>query len=289
MAPRANWKGYLRLSLVSCPVALFPATSDREKVSFHQISRKTGHRVRMMRVDEETREEVPYEDIVKGYAVGDGQYVEVTAEELEAIAIESKRTIEIDEFVPKSEIDDLYNVRPYYIAPNGDVGMDAFVVIRDIIAAMKKVALGRVVLTSREHVIALEPRGKGLVGTLLRYPYEVRDENDYFADIDDVKIPKDMMELAEHIVKTKSGRFAPDRFEDRYEDALKDLLRKKQAGEKISPAKSAKPSNVVNLMDALRRSVEAERDEKPGPARRPPARRQTAKRGARSGARRKAS
>ncbi len=290
MAPRANWKGYLRLSLVSCPVALFPATSEREKVSFHQINRKTGHRVRMMRVDEETREEVPYEDIVKGYEVGDGQYIEVTPEELEAVAIESKRTIEIDEFVPKSEIDDLYNVRPYYVVPDGDVGVDAFAVIRDIIASMKKVALGRVVLTSREHVIALEPRGKGLMGTLLRYPYEVRNEADYFADIDDVKIPKDMMELAEHIVKTKSGHFEPDKFEDRYENALKELLKKKQAGEKITPAKAAKPSNVVNLMDALRRSVEAERGARPATeARRTPARRQTPKRGGRSTARRRAS
>jgi DNA end-binding protein Ku len=284
VAPRAYWKGYLRLSLVSCPIALFPATSEREKVSFNQINRDTGHRVRYRKVDAEIGDEVPSEQIIKGYEVAKGEYIEITDDELAAVALESTKTIDIDEFVPKSEIDDLYNVRPYYIAPDGDVGMDAFVVIRDIIAAMKKVALGRVVLTSREHVIALEPRGKGLVGTLLRYPYEVRDENDYFADIDDVKIPKDMMELAEHIVKTKSGRFAPDKFEDRYEDALKDLLRKKQAGEKISPAKSAKPSNVVNLMDALRRSVEAERDEKPGPARR-----QAAKRGTRSGARRKAS
>ncbi len=289
MAPRANWKGYLRLSLVSCPVALFPATSEREKVTFHQINRKTGHRVRMMRVDEETGEEVPYEDIVKGYEVGDREYIEVTPEELEAIAIESKRTIEIDEFVPRSEIDDLYNVRPYYIVPDGEVGVDAFSVIRDVIAAMKKVALGRVVLTSREHVIALEPRGKGLVGTLLRYPYEVRSADEYFADIDEVKIPKDMMELAEHIVKTRSGHFEPDKFKDRYEEALKHLLRKKQAGEKITPAKAPKPSNVVNLMDALRRSVEAEHGSRPATTRRPPARRQAPKRGARSPARRRAS
>jgi len=290
MAPRANWKGYLRLSLVSCPVALFPATSEREKISFHQINKKTGRRVRMMRVDEETRDEVPYENVVKGYEVGDGEYIEVTPEELEAVAIESKRTIEIDEFVPKNEIDDLYNVRPYYIVPDGDVGTDAFAVIRDIIASMKKVALARVVLTSREHVMAIEPRGKGLVGTLLRYPYEVRDAEDYFADIDDVKISKDMMELAEHIVKTKSGHFKPDKFQDRYEDALKELLKKKQAGEKITAPKPVKESNVVNLMDALRRSVEAER----GSSRRPRSRRATtrrtaAKRTARGSGRRRAS
>jgi len=294
MAPRANWKGYLRLSLVSCPVALFPATSEREKVTFHQINRKSGHRVRMMRIDEESGDEVAYEDIVKGYAVGDGQYVEVTPDELEAIAIESKHTIEIDAFVPRSEIDDLYNVRPYYIVPDGDIGLDAYAVIRDVIADLKKVALGRVVLTSREHVIALEPRGKGLVGTLLRYPYEVRDAGEYFADIGNVKIPKDMMELARHIVKTKSGHFDPDKFEDSYESALKDLLKKKQAGEKISPAKQPKASNVVSLMDALRRSVEGERSgRRPASARRPTARRSasksTSKRRRGSAARRKAS
>jgi len=183
MAPRANWKGYLRLSLVSCPILVYPATSEREKISFHQINSKTGNRVRLKRVDEETGHEVPYDDIIKGYEVAKGHYIEVTDEELEAISIESTRTIDIDEFVPKQEIDELYNIRPYYIAPDGKVGADAFGVIRDAFEDMKMVALGRFVLTSREHVIALEPRGKGLMGTLLRYPYEVRDEADYFDDI----------------------------------------------------------------------------------------------------------
>ena len=202
MAPRANWKGYLRLSLVSCPIALYPATSEREKVSFHQINSKTGHRVKMSRVDAQTGEPVEWGDIVKGYEVGKGQYIEVTDEELEAIAIESTRTIDIDQFVPKDEIDDLYNVRPYYIAPDGKVGADAFAVIRQTIEDMGKVALGRVVLTTREHVIALEPRGKGLMGTLLRYPYEVRDSKDYFEDIPDVRITQEMLDLARHIVES---------------------------------------------------------------------------------------
>lgn len=150
MAPRANWKGYLRLSLVSCPIALYPATSEREKIRFHQINRQTGNRIKLLRVDAETGEPVEYDDIVKGYEVGKGQYIEVADDELEAIALESTRTIEIDQFVPRDEIDDLYNVRPYYIAPEGKVGADAFAVIRDVIGAMNKVALGRVVLTSRE-------------------------------------------------------------------------------------------------------------------------------------------
>jgi DNA end-binding protein Ku len=255
MAPRANWKGYLRLSLVSCPVALYPATSEREKIRFHQINPKTGNRIRLQRVDAETGEPVDYDQIVKGYEVAKGEYIEITEVELEAIALESTRTIDIDRFVPKSEIDDLYNVRPYYIAPDGDIGIEAFAVIRDVIGAMDKVALGRVVLTSREHVIAIEPRDKGLVGTLLRYPYEVRDAADYFDEIPDVKLTKDVLDLARHIVETKTGHFEPERFDDSYENALKELLRKKEAGERIEPAKERAAPSVVNLMDALRKSL----------------------------------
>ena len=183
MAPRAYWKGFLRLSLVSCPIQLFPATSEREKISFNQINKETGNRIRYRKVDEDTGEEVRPDEIVKGYQVDKGHYVEINDEEIDAIALESTRTIEIDEFVPRTEIDDLYLIRPYYIAPDGKVGQDAFAVIRDVIRQMNMVAIGRVVLTSREHVIALEARGKGLMGTLLRYPYEVRDENEYFDDI----------------------------------------------------------------------------------------------------------
>src|SRR5262249_16898029 len=180
-------------------------------------------------------------------------------EELEAMAIESKRTIEIDEFVPKKEIDELYLNNPYYITPDGEVGEQAFAVIREAISEEGMVALGRVVFTSREHVIALEPRGKGLLGMTLRYPYEVRNEKDYFDDIAEEKIPKDMLELAQHIVKSKAGHFHPEKFEDQYEDALKELLKKKQAGEKIEAPREPTPAKVVNLMDALRRSVRAAR------------------------------
>jgi Ku protein len=187
MAPRANWKGFLRLSLVTCPVALFPATSESEKISFNQINKTTGHRIRYLKVDAETGEEVSNEDIIKGYQVDKDRYLEVTKDELENISLESTRTIEIDEFVPRSEIDDLYLVRPYYIVPDGKVGHDAFAVIRETIRSLDKVALARIVLTNREHVIALEARDKGLMGMLLRYPYEVRDASEYFDDIQDVK------------------------------------------------------------------------------------------------------
>src|SRR5215475_303835 len=257
VAPRAYWKGYLKLSLVSCPVALFPASSEREKISFNQINKKTGSRIRYRKVDAETGEEVDSTDIVKGYEVGKGQYLEIDPEELDAIAIESKRTIEIDEFVPKKEIDELYLNSPYYLVPDGEVGQQAFAVIREAIRKEGMVALGKIVFTSREHIIALEARGKGLLGLTLRYPYEVRDEKDYFDTIEDEKIPKDMIDLAVHIVETKTGHFKPQQFKDEYEDALKDLLRRKQKGEKIERPKERAPSNVINLMDALKQSLKA--------------------------------
>jgi DNA end-binding protein Ku len=258
MAPRANWKGFLRLSLVTCPVALFPATSESEKISFNQINKNTGHRIRYLKVDAETGEEVTNDDIIKGYQVDKDRYLEVTKDELENIALESTRTIEIDEFVPRSEIDDLYLVRPYYIVPDGKVGHDAFAVIRETIRSLDKVALARAVLTNREHVIALEARDKGLMGMLLRYPYEVRDASEYFDDIEDVKITKDMLDLAKHIVEQKSGHFEPEKFEDHYEAALADLLAKKQKGLPIAAAKKSAPGNVVNLMDALRASLKSD-------------------------------
>jgi DNA end-binding protein Ku len=257
MAPRAYWKGYLKLSLVSCPIALFPATSESEKISFHQLNKKTGHRIKYRKVDAETADEVDSADIIKGYEVGKGDYIELDPEELEAVAIESKRTIDIDEFVPKDEIDEIYLNNPYYIAPDGEVGQQAFAVIREAIRKEGMVAIGKVVFTSREHIIALEARGKGLLGVTLRYPYEVRSEADYFDDIPDEKIPKDMLDLGSHIVKTKAGHFEPSKFEDQYEGALKELLKRKQEGKPIERPERPKPTNVVNLMDALRQSVEA--------------------------------
>jgi|SRR5271166_1879452 len=257
MAPRAYWKGYLKLSLVSCPIALYPATSEREKISFHQLNKETGHRIKYRKVDAETGEDVESGDIIKGYEVGKGEYIELDPKELEAVAIESKRVIDIDEFVPRDEIDELYLNIPYYIVPDGEVGMQAFAVIREAIRKEGMAAIGRVVFTSREHVIALEARDRGLVGITLRYPYEVRKPEEYFGDIPDEKIPKDMLELASHIVKTKVGHFDPNKFDDRYEDALKELLRKKQQGKPIERPEPSEPTNVVNLMDALRRSVEA--------------------------------
>ena len=247
------------------PVALYPATSDTEKVSFNQINRKTGHRIKYAKVDADTGEEVANEDIMKGYKIDTDTYIEVSKDELDDIALESTRTIEIDEFVPRSDIDGRYLIRPYYLVPDGKVGHDAFAVIRETIRTMDKVAIGRVVLTNREHIIALEPLDKGLMGTLLRYPYEVRSEKEYFEDIQDVKITKDMLDLAKHIVEQKSGSFEPEQFEDRYEQALIDLINQKRNG--LSTTAKAAPKstgNVINLMDALKRSLASEKQ--PAPA-----------------------
>jgi DNA end-binding protein Ku len=280
MAPRAQWKGYLRLSLVSCPIALYPASSSREKIHFNQINKNTGHRIRIVKIDAETGDQVQNDDIVKGYKVDADKYVEMTPEELEAVQVESTRTIDIEQFVPRSEIDDLYIADPYYVVPDGKVGAQAFAVIRDAIASKGMVALGRVVFSTREHVIGLEPRGKGLFGFTIRYAYEIRKDKEYFDDIPDEKTPKEMIDLATHIIEQKSGHFKPQSFEDRYETALHDIIRKKMSGKKITPVKHKEPSNVINLMDALKRSLEGEsgRGKRAHAARKKPAARSVSRR-----------
>jgi DNA end-binding protein Ku len=258
MAPRAYWKGYLKLSLVSCPIQLFPAISGREKIRFHQINRKTGHRIKYCKLDAVSGQPVGDDDIVKGYEVGKGRYVEITDDEIATVAIQSAHTIDIEQFVPRSEIDELYWNVPYYIAPEGEVGQQAFAVIREAIKKKDMVALGHVVFTTREHVIAIEPRGKGMLGVTLRFPYEIRNEANYFDDIRDEKVPRDMLELAVHIVETKAGHFEADKFADHYENALKDLIKKKQRGEKLEKPKERSSGHSINLMDALRQSAAAE-------------------------------
>ena len=259
MAPRPYWKGYLKLSLVSCPVALYPATSERDKIRFNQLNKKTGNRIRYLKVDEDTGEVVEADNIIKGYEVSKGHYIEIDPEELEAVAVESKRAIDIDKFVSRVEIDDLYFNNPYYIIPDGEVGRQAFAVIREAIKKEGMVAIGTVMFTTREHIIALEARGKGMLGVTLRYPYEIRKEAEYFDDIPDEKVPKDMLELASHIVETKSAHFEPEKFQDHYENALKDLLKQKQAGKKSKRVAGREAPKVINLMDALRRSVKSEK------------------------------
>ncbi len=266
MAPRAYWKGYLKLSLVSCPIALYPAASSAEKVSFNRINKKTGHRLRQQLVDSETGELVEKEDIGRGYEVGKGEYIQIEDEEIEKIKIESTHTIDIKAFVPKAEIDNRYLDSPYYIAPTDKVGQEAFTVIRDVIRDKKMVALGRVVLTRREHVVMMEAFDKGLLATSLRYPYEIRDAQGYFDEIPELKLPTEMKNLAAHIVDSMTTHFDPSQFEDHYETALVELLRAKQAGRIVETKEEPQPQRVINLMDALRASIGAETKKKPAAA-----------------------
>ena len=262
--PRPFWKGYLKLSLVSCPIALYTATSSSERVAFRQINKKTGNRLRQQLIDEESGEPIDPEDKGRGYEVEKGVYLRVEDEELDAIAVESSHTIDIDCFVPKSEIDERYVDSPYYLVPENKVALEAFAVIRDAMRGKGMVGLGRVVLSKRERVVMLQPRGSGLLGTTLRYPYEVRDEEIYFGGIAEVKIPKDMLALAEHILESKAAKFDSSKFHDRYEAAIVTMINEKMAGLPVSKQREL-PRVVAgtDLMAALRQSIERAKETAP--------------------------
>jgi Ku protein len=256
-ARRAYWKGYLKLSLVTCPVALYPASSQAEKTHFHQINRKTGHRLRQQMIDEVTGKAVDKGEKSRGYEVSKGKYVEIEPEEIKAIQVESTHTLDIEKFVPVDEIDRRYFDRPYYIVPDGKAGEEAFAVIRDAMKDKGRVALAKIVLTNRQHIMAIEPMGKILLGTLLRYDYEVRDEKELARSLPSPRIPKEMLSLASHILDTKAGHFDPSEFKDEFETELKKLVKRKAAGKPIEYEEPAeRPSNVVDLMEALRQSVQ---------------------------------
>ncbi|MBX9822714.1 Ku protein [Afipia birgiae] len=265
MLPRAYWKGSLKLSLVTCPVALYPASTTVERTRFHMINTETGNRLKQQMVDSETGEVVEKEQKGRGYEVSKGEYVQIEKEELEAVQLESNHTIDIDNFVPRDEIDRRYLDSPYYMVPDGNAGIDAFAVIRDAMKDQDRVALARVVLSNRERIVAIEPLGKGLIATTLRYAYEVRNEEDFFADIKTPKISKDMVELAAHILDSKAANFDASKFEDEYENALKAMVKQKASGKTIKSAeKPAKADNVISLMDALKQSLKGK-----APAQRP--------------------
>ena len=259
-ARRAYWKGYLKLSLVTCPIALYPASSQAEKTHFHQINRKTGNRLRQQMVDEETGKVVDKDDKSRGYEISKGKYVEIEPEEVKAIQVESTHTLDIEKFVPIDEIDRRYFDRPYYIVPDGKAGEEAFAVIRDAMKDKGRVALARIVLTNREHVMAIEPFGKIMLATILRYDYEVRDEKDLSRGVANPKISKEMVSLASHILDTKAGHFDASQFKDEFETELRKLVKRKAAGKTIeTPEREERPSNVVDLMEALRQSVSGKR------------------------------
>lgn len=258
MAARPYWKGYLKLSLVSCSIALYAAVSSTERVSFNQINKRTGNRVKYKKIDADTGDEVAPDDIVKGYQVEKNVYVTVEDDEIEAIQIESAHTIEIDSFVPLGHIDARYYDSPYYVVPNDAVGQDAFAVIREAMRGKNLVGLGRVVIAKRERPVALEAAGKGLRAMTLRYPYEIKDEKDYFSDIPDVKIPGEMLKLAEHILDSKAADFDPGGFVDRYENALVEMIKNKQAGAIYKTAAPVAHKPTGNVIDLLKRSLELE-------------------------------
>lgn len=266
MAARPYWRGYLKLSLVSCPIVLYPATSSAERIAFRQINKRTGNRLRQQLIDEGTREVVDGDDKGRGYEYAKNSYIQIEDSELEDIQIESSKTIDIDSFVPRSQIDERYFNSTYYIVPDGKVGQEAFTVIREALRDKKMVALARVVLSKREHVMMLQPWDKGMVGTTLRYPYEVRKADDLFSEIEDFKIAPDMQKLADHIVESKTADFDPEQFHDHYEDAVVELIRSKRAGLPTAPQRvSENAPNVVSLMDALRRSLDEGKRTPPAP------------------------
>ena len=281
MAPRPTWKGYLKLSLVSCAVAMYTATSTSSRIRLNIINRETGNRIRNQAIDSETGDVVEAENKVKGYEIDNGQYVLLEEEELDDVALESTHTIEIESFVPRDEVDEIYLDESFYIVPKDDVAYEAFAVIREAMKKKNMVGLGRVVMHRRERLLMLQPRGRGIAATALRYKPEVRKEDAYFDEIPATKVPPDMLQLAEHILEQKKGHFDPAKFEDRYEDALSALIKAKRAGKEPPSAPTPKPSNVINLMDALRRSVKGESGDSATRAkasgRRPSAKRSAAK------------
>ena len=314
---RAYWKGYLKLSFVSCPIALYPAISAAERLSFRQINRRTGHRLKHKLVDSITGEAVVSSNKARGYEVGENEFLLVEDHDLERARTErpspgtielsvpsrrespptipsgpheqhkedlaaaddddeyeeeaapiprpqTTRTIEIERFLPSGQIDARYFEKPYYIVPREDIGQEAFAVIRDAMAREGVIGLARIVLSSRERPFLIEPTGSGLSGVTLRFAHEVRGEADYFSEIPQMKLPVEMMKLAQHIIQTKLGDFDPSMLEDHYRRALVRILREKRP-KRAAHAPAVKPSreNVVNLMDALRRSIAADRPAKP--------------------------
>jgi len=255
-APRSSWKGHLRVSLVSCPVRLYPASSSSDRISFHNLVPGSMSRVSMVATDPATGKPVPREELLKGYEFEKGSYVIVTEEELDSIQIESNRVIDVTEFVEDEEVDALYLDSPYWLAPDGKMANETFRVICEAMRQEKKAAIGRLVLSSRERVVLLSPRGKGMMIRTLRAPEEVRREDAYFEDIEEGPLDKSAVELARQIVQQKSGAFDPKSFTDRYQAALADLIKAKIKGEKIVTSEIAAPAPVVDLMAALKKSLE---------------------------------
>lgn len=277
MAARPTWQGHLKLSLVTCPVALYTATSSASHVSFHLINPDTNNRIRMVATDPDTGP-VERSDLVKGYEVSKDEYVLFDDADFDKVKLESTRTIDINQFVDEDDIDRLYWDDPFYVVPEKGVGAEAFAVIRDAMKAAGKIAIGCLVLRNRERQIALEVRGKGLVAYTLRPHDEVRDAGDFFDDIPAVKADKDMVDIATRIIGQKEADFDPTGFKDRYDDALKEMIRAKQKGGKgVVEAPEPDDTNVIDLMEALRASLKGSAGGKAAPAKKAAAKKAPAK------------
>lgn len=255
MAPRAIWKGVLKVAELTCPVALYTAASTSERIAFHTLNRKTGNRVQRQFVDEVTGEPVEHDDQVKGYDRGDGDYIVLEPEEIAAAVPESDKTLDVATFLPCDEIDDVFLDRPYYIAPSTPIASEAFELIREAMVEQQCAALARTVIFRRMRSILIRPHATGLIGTTLNFDYEVRSAEDAFSDLPKMKIQDEMLDLAKHIIETKAGEFDPKSFDDRYEAALADLVKAKIEGRKLKPKKLPPAAKVVDLMEALRLSA----------------------------------
>lgn len=258
MAPRAIWKGVLKVAELTCPVALYTAASTAERISFHTLNRKTGNRVQRQFVDEVTGKPVEHDDQVKGYDQGDGDYIVLEPEEIAAAVPESDKTLDVSTFLPCDEIDDVFLDRPYYIAPSTPVASEAFELIREAMLEQQCAALARTVIFRRMRSVLIRPHAEGLIGTTLNFDYEVRSAEDAFSDVPKTKIQDEMLDLAKHIIETKAGEFDPKSFDDRYEAALAELVKAKIEGRKLKPKKLPPPAKVVDLMEALRQSAKGD-------------------------------
>jgi DNA end-binding protein Ku len=254
MAPRASWKGYIKLSLVSCPVRLYPATSASERISFHQLHKKTHNRINMKPVDPELGL-VERSELVKGYEYEPKQYVIIDESDLEAVKLESNHTMNIEAFVDADEVDIIYDDTPYFLTPDGAMAEETFAVLREAMRKANKLAVARLVLSSRERVVTIGPRGKGMFLYTLRNPKEVRNSSEYFAEIPEVKADPEMLDLAQKLIDQKVSKFDPSKYEDRYEAALMEVIKEKLKGHKPVVAAAPERGNVINLMDALKASL----------------------------------
>ncbi len=270
MAPHPTWKGYLRLSLVSCPVRLYPATTRSERVSFHLLNPKTHNRIELRPHDPETDEEIPRDQLVRGYEFDKGRYVVVDQPEIDALRIESSEAIDLVRFVDEAAVDPIFFATPYFIAPEGKIADETFRVVQQAMRAERKAGIGRVVLSTREHPVLLIPRRRGMMLMTMRSSEEVRSDRELFDDLEEVKVDPEMVDMARRIIQQKSGPFdAKELTGDRYQAALRELVARKVHGEKpaATPAAAATPGNVINLMDALKRSVAAGDGKPPAPSR----------------------